>query len=108
MAVSGTHTITGHTNLGASQLNSAAREVYYIKSSIDALLQRCKFYYVAEDSTPALGNRRQGPSRGCAWSSRARDGIRLWQRRAGRLHPEFFRAVPRAVSLRQRDTHEQR
>ena len=39
MAVSGTHTITGHTNLGASQLNSAAREVYYIKGSIDALLQ---------------------------------------------------------------------
>src|SRR6266702_5260841 len=54
MAVSGTHTITGQTNLGASQLNNAARGVYYIKGSIDALLPRCKFYYVAEDSTPAL------------------------------------------------------
>ncbi len=54
MAVSGMHTITGQTNLGASQLNNAARGVYYIKGSIDVLLQRCKFYYVAEDSTPAL------------------------------------------------------
>ncbi|SRR6266702_1846662 len=54
MAVSGTHTITGQTNLGASQLNNAARGVCYIKGSIDALLPRCKFYDVAEDSTPAL------------------------------------------------------
>ncbi len=50
----------------------------------------------------------KAPSRGGAWSSRARDGIRLWQRRAGHIHTEFFRAVPCAVSLRQRDTHEQR
>ncbi len=54
MTVSGTHTTTSQTNLGASQLNNAAREVYYIKGSIDALLPRCKFYYVAEESTPAL------------------------------------------------------
>lgn len=50
MAVSGMH--TSQRNLGASQLNSAAREVYYIKGSTDVLLPRCKFYYVAEDSTP--------------------------------------------------------
>ncbi|KAH9050863.1 hypothetical protein EDB83DRAFT_2522320 [Lactarius deliciosus] len=54
MAVSGTRTTTGQTNLGASQLNNAAREVYHIKGSVDALLPRCKFYNVAEDSTPAL------------------------------------------------------
>ncbi|KAH9036226.1 calcium-transporting ATPase [Lactarius pseudohatsudake] len=45
MAVSGTHMTTGQTNLGASQLNNAAREVYYIKGSVDALLPRCKFYH---------------------------------------------------------------
>jgi len=28
--------------------------MYYIKGSIDAILDRCKFYYVSEDSTPAL------------------------------------------------------
>lgn len=54
MAVSGTHSAVGQTSIGASQLNSTTREVYYIKGSIDALLSRCKFYHVAEDSTPAL------------------------------------------------------
>ena len=54
MAVSGTHTAASHANLGASQLNNATREVYYIKGSIDSLLPLCKFYHVAEDSTPAL------------------------------------------------------
>lgn len=45
MAVSGIHT--------NSQL-SPKREIYYIKGSIDAILERCKFYYVSEDSTPGL------------------------------------------------------
>lgn len=45
MAVSGIHT--------SSQL-SPKREIYYIKGSIDAILERCKFYYVSEDSTPGL------------------------------------------------------
>jgi len=30
------------------------REFYYIKGSLDAILERCKFYYVSEDSTPPL------------------------------------------------------
>jgi Ca2+-transporting ATPase len=51
MAVSGTHTTT---NASISQLNGSGREVYYIKGSIDLLLPRCKFYYVAEGSTPPL------------------------------------------------------
>ncbi len=76
MAVSGTHTITGQTNLGASQLNSAAREVYYIKGSIDALLQRCKFYYVAEDSTPALDANMRSVIAGKAQAAAAR-GLRV-------------------------------
>ena len=45
MAVSGFH--------GATNGNSK-REMYYIKGSIDAILDRCKFYYVSEDSTPGL------------------------------------------------------
>ncbi|PIL33698.1 transporter [Ganoderma sinense ZZ0214-1] len=46
MAVSGTH--------GAASVNSQPREMYYIKGSIDAILDRCKFYYVSDESTPAL------------------------------------------------------
>ncbi|KIY46106.1 Ca-transporting ATPase [Fistulina hepatica ATCC 64428] len=43
MAVSGTHTDA-----------SSAKEMYYIKGSIEAILPRCKFYYVDENSTPGL------------------------------------------------------
>lgn len=42
MAVSGQHT------------GPDAREVYYIKGSIDVVLARCKFYYVSDTSSPAL------------------------------------------------------
>ena len=54
MAVSGTHIIPHPTNSNISHVNGSGREVYYIKGSIDALLPRCKFYYVAEGSTPPL------------------------------------------------------
>ena len=30
------------------------KEVYYIKGSIDSIIHRCKFYYIADDSTPGL------------------------------------------------------
>lgn len=33
---------------------SAAKETYYMKGSIEAILERCRFYYVSDDSTPAL------------------------------------------------------
>ncbi|CAL1711624.1 unnamed protein product [Somion occarium] len=49
MAVSGLH--------GVSQVSlagSAKREMFYIKGSIDSILDRCKFYYVSDDSTPGL------------------------------------------------------
>lgn len=40
-------------------MNIAPREMYYIKGSIEAILERCKFYYVSDDSTPGLdGNTR--------------------------------------------------
>jgi P-type Ca2+ transporter type 2C len=48
MAVSGTH------SLGNLAVNGASREMYYIKGSIDAILERCKFYYVSDGSTPGL------------------------------------------------------
>lgn len=51
MAVSGVHEDVGGPGL---QVNGASREMYYIKGSIEAILDRCKFYYVNEDSTPAL------------------------------------------------------
>ncbi|KAJ7750112.1 Ca-transporting ATPase [Mycena maculata] len=47
MAVSGIHT-------DAPTLASSPREMYYIKGSIDTVLERCKFYYVNEESTAAL------------------------------------------------------
>ena len=51
MAVSGTH-ITSNTN--ALHHSGSGRELYHIKGSIDVLLPRCKFYHVAEGSTPLL------------------------------------------------------
>lgn len=50
MAVSGTH---GAASNGLA-VNGQPRETYYIKGSIDAILERCKFYYVSDESTPAL------------------------------------------------------
>jgi P-type Ca2+ transporter type 2C len=51
MAVSGTHSTS---NPNVSHLNGSGREVCYLKGSIDVLLPRCKFYHVAEGSTPLL------------------------------------------------------
>jgi P-type Ca2+ transporter type 2C len=47
MSISGTHA-TGGT------LNGASRDTYYTKGALDALLDRCKFYHVADGSTPPL------------------------------------------------------
>ncbi|KAF5375534.1 hypothetical protein D9615_009193 [Tricholomella constricta] len=55
MAISGIHREGSGTPTTLSPTgNGAPREVYYIKGSIDAILDRCKFYYVNDDSTPAL------------------------------------------------------
>jgi len=51
MAVTGYHEDSAYAHLS---INGAPREMYYIKGSIEAVLERCKFYYVNEDSTPAL------------------------------------------------------
>lgn len=49
MAVSGTH-----QDSSSLMVNGAPREIYYIKGSIDVILERCRFYYVNDESTPAL------------------------------------------------------
>ncbi|EMD32983.1 hypothetical protein CERSUDRAFT_118411 [Gelatoporia subvermispora B] len=49
MAVSGTHNVAA-LNIPAG----ASREMYYMKGSIDAILDRCRFYYISDDSTPGL------------------------------------------------------
>lgn len=46
MAVSGVH-------LDPSSV-AGGREMCYMKGSIDAVLEKCKYYYVNEDSTPVL------------------------------------------------------
>lgn len=49
MAISGVHAPSS-----TAYMNVPPREMYYIKGSIDAILDRCRFYYVSEDSTPGL------------------------------------------------------
>jgi Ca2+-transporting ATPase len=48
MAVSGIHSYS------TTIYSGTPREMYYIKGSIDAILDRCKFYFVKDGSTPAL------------------------------------------------------
>lgn len=48
MAVSGIHTYS------TALYSGTPREIYYIKGAIEAVLDRCKFYYVSDNSTPAL------------------------------------------------------
>lgn len=72
MAVSGTH---GPLQNGLSA-NDSKRELYYIKGSIDAILDRCKFYYVADDSTPSLDAKMRGAILSRAQSTASR-GLRV-------------------------------
>lgn len=56
MAVSGVHEDSPVTNTNSRNGfgGSLLREMYYMKGSIEAVLERCKFYYVNDESTPAL------------------------------------------------------
>ena len=60
MAVSGVHEDSANSHSNSShQRNPNPKEMYYIKGSIEAILPRCKFYFVNDGSTPALdGNTR--------------------------------------------------
>ncbi|KAJ6534044.1 Ca-transporting ATPase [Mycena vulgaris] len=52
MSVSGIH--TDAPSLTVNGGGGGSREMYYIKGAIDTVLERCKFYYVTDESTPAL------------------------------------------------------
>lgn len=59
MAVSGTHSPDGLSSsptasVASFAVNGAPREMYYIKGSIEAILERCRFYHISDDSTPGL------------------------------------------------------
>ncbi|KAF8234424.1 calcium-transporting ATPase [Tricholoma matsutake] len=54
MAVSGIHHDSGSSSFTVATSNGIAQEMYYIKGSIEAVLDRCKFYYVNDESTPGL------------------------------------------------------
>ena len=53
MVVSGIHEDTPVMTTNTCS-NSLSREIYYIKGSIEAILEKCKFYYVNKESTPDL------------------------------------------------------
>jgi len=72
MAVSGTHT-SSNANIS---LHGSVRELYYIKGSIDVLLPRCKFYHVAEGSTPPLDQKVRSGIAGKAQAASTR-GLRV-------------------------------
>ncbi|KAH8827830.1 Ca-transporting ATPase [Flagelloscypha sp. PMI_526] len=47
--------VTGiHSNPNPSSPIAPSREIYYMKGAIEAVLPRCKFHYVNEESTPGL------------------------------------------------------
>lgn len=48
MAVSGIHSYS------TTIYSGSPNEIYYIKGSIDAILDRCKYYFITDSSTPAL------------------------------------------------------
>ncbi|KAF5365950.1 hypothetical protein D9758_006720 [Tetrapyrgos nigripes] len=49
MAVSGVH-----QEIGPSGTTTDSREILYMKGSLEAVLEKCKFYYVSDESTPGL------------------------------------------------------
>lgn len=48
MAVSGVHSYS------TTIYSGSPREMYYVKGSIDAILDRCKYYFITDGSTPTL------------------------------------------------------
>lgn len=69
MAVSGIHTQGG-------LYSGNPREMYYIKGTIDAVLDRCKFYYVSDGSTPPLDSNMRSAILSKAQSTASR-GLRV-------------------------------
>ncbi|KAG5635653.1 hypothetical protein H0H81_010523 [Sphagnurus paluster] len=89
MAVSGVH----HDVSGTG----SPREMYYIKGSIEAILDRCKFYYVSDESTPALDANTRGVVLSKAHATAAR-GLRVLAMAYGYGAVEDVGRASRAVS----------
>ena len=62
--------------MAVSGMHTTGREVFYIKGSIDVLLPRCKFYHVAEGSTPPLDQKVRSGIAGIAQAASTR-GLRV-------------------------------
>ncbi|KAJ3559192.1 hypothetical protein NP233_g11328 [Leucocoprinus birnbaumii] len=74
MAISGIHI---DPSLSPSLTTiSSSRETFYMKGSIDIILEKCKFYYVNEDSTPGLDSNTRKAILNKAQSTAAR-GLRV-------------------------------
>lgn len=76
MAVSGFHGSPQNGPNGVQLNGSSKLEMYYIKGSIDAIIDRCKFYYVSDDSTPLLESHTRSTILSRAHSTAAR-GLRV-------------------------------
>ncbi|KAG2016017.1 calcium-transporting ATPase [Coprinopsis cinerea AmutBmut pab1-1] len=89
--------VTGYHEDGTMIINGAPREMYYIKGSIEAILERCKFYYVSEESTPALDAHTRNVIMTRATSSASR-GLRVLAMAYGYGASDSSTASSRAVS----------
>ncbi|KIK60813.1 hypothetical protein GYMLUDRAFT_43427 [Collybiopsis luxurians FD-317 M1] len=82
MAVSGVHLDSASSSSSSSSSNNPSslppngREICYMKGSIEAVLDRCKYYYVNEDSTPVLDENMRGAILGKAQAMAGR-GLRV-------------------------------
>lgn len=94
MAVCGYHEDAASSHLS---VNGAPREMYYIKGSIEAILDRCKFYYVNEESTPALDAHTRNVITTKANASASR-GLRILAMAFGYGSSDGSNAPSRAVS----------
>ncbi|KZV61334.1 calcium-transporting P [Peniophora sp. CONT] len=93
MAVAGSHASQ------ASTLGHGPKETYYVKGAIEPLLERCKFYHVADDSTPGLDANAKGMITSQANAAAAR-GLRVIALAYGHGGPESGGVTVSAASSR--------
>jgi Ca2+-transporting ATPase len=104
MAVSGIHTDSTYSSSSDNlrpplngTINANSREMYYIKGSIDIILDRCQFYYVNEESTPGLDEETRKAIMMKAQSTASR-GLRVIAMAYGYGNVDSFRDSSRSPS----------
>ncbi|KAF7782760.1 hypothetical protein Agabi119p4_2136 [Agaricus bisporus var. burnettii] len=103
MAVSGIHmdstfsSSSEHLRPPNGTINANSREMYYIKGSIEIILDRCKFYYVNEESTPGLDEETRKAIMTKAQSTASR-GLRVIAMAYGYGNIDSFHNSSRSVS----------